>query len=275
MGCLSKFDVDGCGCTCASPTFTGTIIGCNSLSIAGATIEAHDATSGGTLLGSTTSIAGGTYSLSGLSGQISGNSIVLVFVRTGFSKTLTFPWTAGSPNSSQWSCGATTSVGTTTLTVATGYHCLGGYSTPSTLCADPLPNVLHGTHSFFGAVVLNWTVANHWNGALSYSYPGCTNANPCSCASKTVTVTFDLGIVGATLAIGVSWKYTSNIFVGSCPEDSGTSVNTDIYAITAFTCPSSLSITGTIAAGSDNGGNRCMMCVLTGSVPSRTLVLTP
>src|SRR5208283_1162502 len=63
-----------CGCTC---TISGTIRGCNSLNLPGATITAHDATAGGTVLGTATSAANGSYSIS-TTGAISGNAIVVV-----------------------------------------------------------------------------------------------------------------------------------------------------------------------------------------------------
>jgi hypothetical protein len=261
----------GCGPTCASPTFTGTITGCNSLVVPGITVEAHDATAGGTLLGSTTTNSSGVYTLSGLTGQVSGHTIVIVVVggANGFANVnQNRTYTAGAPNAFQWSCGATTPSSTIAIgsSLAAGFTCPPTYSVPATQCAYPWPNVLHGTHSRFGAFTATRSGIT-WSGTATYSYPGCGGPSPCACpaqSGKTVTIT--LTVSGASLISQIQWGIDGS----NCPFN-GVTVYTQTNNAISLTCPPALSIT--LGINSTDARDRCMACS-TGTITD-TVTFTP
>jgi hypothetical protein len=246
-----------CCCGGCTTTINGKIIGCNSLGLPSVSVEAHDATAGGTLLATTTTDSGGNYTFAGITG-VSGNAIVIVPVSlvrfTAVNRTLT--WTSGAtPTSSQWGCGKTTPAVNTVQTVATGYFCFSG-------CAYPVAATLHGTDTWFGS----FTLVNTGSGwllspGISYSYPGCFG-----CPAKTVTVTFS--------SIEWHWKAT---FAG-CPDDTASSPCNTVFGglITCFIPGvSAFGITGTWPAGSS--ASSClasMFCNNSASPPSQTTTLT-
>lgn len=190
--------------------------GCNSLPLGGATIEAHDSTAGGTLLGSTTTASDGTFTLTGLSGQTAGNAIVLVRKKTRFNDSnVTLSYTAGTPTGAQWSCGATTNGLGTTLTIATGYHCV-------VCCADPLPETLYQSLSRLGVTAEEMTydaVNNWWSSApYSYAYPGCAGG-ACACAAATISLTIRFGDFGTGVC---QVRIYHKLNASGCPDSTGT-----------------------------------------------------
>jgi hypothetical protein len=164
--------------SCASPTISGRLTGCGSVPYPGVTIEAHDATAGGTLLGTATTDGSGNYTLSSLTGSISGNVIVLVALVdatrfTSTTKTLTY----GGPSSTAWTCGATSTNVNMTATPATGYVCLscGG-------CYLPVATTLYLTDSVIGTITLTYSTGTfRWEGTTTYSFPGQDHCPARSC----------------------------------------------------------------------------------------------
>jgi hypothetical protein len=269
-----------CGCgggACASPTFTGSVTACFSLSAAGVTIEAHDATSGGTLLGSTTTDSSGNYTLTGLTGQIVGNAIVLVFkFGARFTTTTTsLAYTAGTPSTGQWSCGASTSTGSRTMgSAASGYHCYPG-------CAIPLPDTLSYTDAN-GTVTMTYSAGSWKACSTKTSMTTVVTSVPASCAPTTGTASVPYYITLSDTSTGQlehDWcQYTyfggTNTYTSdgtgnnascststgmNCPVRSGcTATSTGIATVTPTkVCPPSLSLSGTIGDGasSPNPGN--------------------
>jgi hypothetical protein len=218
---------------CAPPTLQGqNVKGC-SQNLAGCTVEAHDGTATGTLLASTTTNASGNWSLL-VTGAISGHDIVLVFKKTPrhVAQTRTLTWSASSFGGSQWRCGATsTNVGAgVNLAPAPGYRCVA--------CADPAPETLHITSSFFGSTTLNYDVASaRWIGtypARSVGFCGCT------AATQAVPVSFDAG--GLT-GVRETWDCCSGSY---CPYVAGCQHGPFIKLINGSitSCPTTFSWSG-------------------------------
>lgn len=233
--------VGSCDCTCvgcSSPTITGTIKGCTSLGLSGATVAAHDSTAGGTLLGSTTTSGTGTFSLSGLTGAISGDSIVLVIsMSPRFSNTnAPLTYTAGTPSGGQWSCGKTTTMAAITLTPAPGYTCLPG----SVSCALPLSNTLHVSITQFpGAQTLTYSGGEWTTNLINVAgWAGCTGY-PCPATSVNIAVSFN---PAAFADMQLSWHCNS---LTTCPgpADSGHTAlcPSSDAGPSSFTCPPSFS----------------------------------
>jgi hypothetical protein len=198
----------GCGCGCIVTSITGTFFGCNSLGIPSMTVEAHDATAGGTLLGTTTTNSSGVYTFTSL-GAVSGNNIVLVPVTGGrFTATnRTLTWTSGTPSNSQWGCAKTTPNSNITLAAAAGYQCIG-------CCPTPLPTTMHVSDSQPGVTALALTysgVTADWEGSISYSFPGCFG-----CPPKTVTIQYRLIGIGATCVLNIQYRQGP-----PCPDPAG------------------------------------------------------
>jgi hypothetical protein len=182
------FDPGGCGCsgTCTT-TIGGNVQGCSNINAPGITVEAHDATAGGTLLASATTDGSGNYTLPGFA-AVSGNDIVLVFSLAvarfaPATKTFTFKAIAGAPSSTQWKCSNTTAAGSTTLTPATDYHCISG-------CAFPIYKDLPYTSSILGGGTLHWAGGTVWSTVLSSSSPACGG---CAGGPTNITVSMDCG----------------------------------------------------------------------------------
>jgi len=255
-----------CGCT---TTFTGLVRGCSTLALAGLTVEAHDSTAGGTLLGSTTTDAGGNFSLT--VGATAGNAVVLVFTHPRFTtQTRTLAWHASTHDATHWTCGQASSVGTVDMVAdSANYVCITG-------CAVPLPKTLHVTHSFFGAFTLTWALASQWKATLNYAYPGCKG-----CAADTIAVGINYdGAGGAGGAYRESWKQFQPLFpplLDGCPVGAGAATFIqgpgDLSA--AFTCPPSFSaaFSFTIDATTDNTGARYLYCVNAGAPLTVTIAI--
>jgi hypothetical protein len=276
MPCFTLQDIGECGCTCASPTITGTVTGCGSLAVNGLTVEARDSTSTGTLLGSTTTNSSGAYTLSGLTGHVSGNAIVLVFkFGSRFTTTTTtLSYTTGTPTSTQWSCGASTAAGTKAMgTAASGYHCYPG-------CAIPLADTLSYT-DVNGTVSMTYS-AGAWRACstkTSMSTVVTSVAVSCAPSVSTTSVPYYIELLDTTGVLGHAWcQYTylggTNTYASdgtgnsascststgmNCPVRSGCSATSAGTATVTPTkvCPPSLSLTGTIGDGaaSPNPGN--------------------
>lgn len=236
----------GCGCPgppsgCAL-TIGGRLIGCNTFRLQSITVEAHDSTAGGTLLGTATTNSSGDYTIN-VTGATAGNSIVFVpAVGARFtSPNRTLTWTAtGTPGATQWSCGAFTAMGPITYAAATGYHC-------SLDCAIPLPDTLHLTDSLYGSCVLTWT-AGDWVGSLGASFGGSTNP-PCltTCAADSVTIGyiwnggFSGGSRGVTATAGIG---------GDCPGHApGPAGAIPTGGTSSSSCPFAFSFTQTTGLG--------------------------
>lgn len=144
----------------------------------GVTIEAHDATAGGTLLGTTTTDGSGYYTLSSLAGAISGNAIVLVALVDAIRfNALTQTLTHGGPSSTQWTCGGASTGVNMSATPATGYVCLICGS-----CYLPVSTTLYLTDSVVGTITLTYnTGTTRWEGSTTYSFPGQDHCPAQSC----------------------------------------------------------------------------------------------
>lgn len=245
----------GGGCTATIP---GKIIGCNSLGLPSITVEAHDATAGGTLLASTTTDASGNYTFTNIS-AVSGHAIVIVPVSlvrfTAVNRTLS--WISGTPVfSSQWGCGKSSPSANTIQTPATGFFCFAG-------CAYPVAATLHLTDSWFGS----FTVVNSGSGwvypTVSYSYPGCFG-----CPARTVTVTFS----------NLEWHWLTDNSVNQCPNDSGATLAANAFTggqVCFVPGVSAFSFSGTWPAGSPSAAALIsMFCNNSSSPPSQTTTLT-
>lgn len=222
-----------CACGPCSVDILGKILGCSSFALTGLTVEAHDATAGGSLLASTTTNISGDYTFTGVPG-VAGNDIVIVPIGglRFVANNRTLNWTSGTPSATQWSCGFTTPTTTRTLLPATGYHCISS-------CAYPVKDTLDFTDSVLGSWVITW-VAGQWQGTHSYSYSG----DPCGLGCTAQTLTLNALWNGA--AINVTWGNSNNPttpFVAQCPLSGGAfSVG---YAITpTIICPPSFSAIG-------------------------------
>ena len=247
-----------CGAATCSTTINGKIIGCTSLGLPSISVEAHDATAGGTLIATTTTDASGNYTFSGISG-VSGNNIVIVPVPgsrfVAVNRTLT--WTSASTvTSAQWGCNKTTGTANTTQTPASGYHCGFG-------CVYPVADTLNGTDSWFGS----FTLVNSGSGwvmspaSFNYTYAGCFG-----CPAKTVTITYG----------SFEWHWTAQ--PSGCPDNVGANPCNTVFSGTT-TCyipgTSAFSVNGTWPAGSPS--SLCIMdmfCNNTGTPPSQTFTLT-
>ncbi len=174
----------GCRCGCVA-TILGKATGCNGSAVPGLTVEAHDATAGGTLLGTATTNGTGDYTLTA-AGATSGNNIVIIFVSPRYATAnRTLAYTSGTVGNTAWKCGATTPTATSPLAAASGYEC-------TTCCPNPWPDTLHISDSLVGAATLTWNGAKGWwEGAEApYSFPGCTYFGGSTCPAATVTVHF-------------------------------------------------------------------------------------
>lgn len=225
-------------CNCPGPGGCSTTINGRATSCAGGapgiTAEAHDATSGGTLLGTATTDASGNYSIA-VAGAIAGNAIVVVLKHTRLNTaTRTLSYTPFAlPASTQWTCGVATPTATTAMTAAAGYHC-------STLCALPLKDTLHLTDSVYGTDTLTWLVGTTWASAgKSVSFGG--SVAPCTvCPAATTTIQY---LMDTNISV-------ANTFVGSCPDAAGGSVAAGPGGGTSssLTCPPSFSFSLTISS---------------------------
>lgn len=150
----------GCGCPggCAT-TITGVIRGCGPGAgkvLPGATVAAHDSTSGGAVLATTTTDSAGAYTLS-IAVATPGNSIVVVITSPRMVATnYTVPY-AAIPALNKWTCGATTTWADIQLLpdTAAGYHC-------NDICALPLKSTLHASASSGETFTLTWS-GSRWD----------------------------------------------------------------------------------------------------------------
>lgn len=217
-------DPGGCGCPgtggCAF-TVAGSVNGCRALALAGATVEAHDATAGGTLLGSGTTNSGGNYSFV-VSGAIVGHDVVIVakFTPRMAQSTAALFWELGAPDFGSWDCGASVEMDPIHLSPAAGYHC------SQANCALPLKDTLSGTVGGSSATLTYNPATSRWWGSttktkdietgLIVSAAGCCTG---CCGtwnmggSLNVTIWFD----GATL--WETWSYQGHVDdSGACPQ---------------------------------------------------------
>jgi len=174
-------------------------------------------------------------------GNISG-ALALV---SGVSTSVDFVVTATSNRYSPYehtyniSCGSN-SLGTISLTAATGYVC-------TTLCPLPLASTLQLSDPVIGTTTLTYS-SGLWSGSVVYSYPGCiyTNGtgNHIICPPAPVTVHYGFNSFSS---LSVSFKQVS---ATACPTDSGLGIANVFPAGTSHTCPTSfvavftLSVTG-------------------------------
>jgi hypothetical protein len=208
-----------CCCTTSgcSATISGTVRGCLSLVLAGCTVEAHDSTSGGTLLASATTDASGNYTL-GVVGGTTGNSIVIVFSKSRFvTATTTLTWTSGSTTSTTWKCGGTSSSVNKSLTADTGYRCclLGGIT-----CADPISETLYLTVGG-GTVTMTYDASvSSWVGNTTASAPKLTAVDPscvCTITTTSTAVGFFLGCTDGSLIQAIGDANCSNCSTPTTP----------------------------------------------------------
>jgi hypothetical protein len=210
----------GCQCGCASPTLDGHTLGCNSSVLPGVAVEAHDSTAGGALLGTTTSDAAGNFTLSGLSGAVPGNSIVLIYSRSRFvSVNRTLTYTAATPAATEWGCAKTTTLNAETMAVDAGggYVCCGNVALDGTA---PLTLTYAGS-----AVTLNYTAFQRicftpragFFGTATLAARVPDGNTPCHCTGGSVTVGF-LFECSSNL-LWISWEN-----VCACDEAGGPSV---------------------------------------------------
>jgi hypothetical protein len=242
----------GCQCSAGcSATITGNVKGCNSLNAPGVTVEAHDSTSGGTLLGTATTDSSGNYSISA-TGATAGNAIVVVWSHTRLTTaTTTLTHTTGSTSSTTWKCGGTSSSVNKTLSPATDYHCIAG-------CALPIWKDLPYTDAN-GAGTLNWDGAK-WIASSSKSQANVATsvgASPgCAVTTATVALNYDIVLTPAGLLYNqvkfvcqtVICYATNGVTIpGGCSGfSSGTSTSSLLSATIA--CPESFSATSTSSA---------------------------
>lgn len=229
----------GCQCGggggCASPTIHGKVTGCGGLNIQGATVTAHDATAGGASLGSTTTNSTGDYTLSGLSGQVSGHAIVVVISHariTAANRTLSYAATVGF--NTQWGCGQTTATDTTGATTpAAGYHCTGQ-------CGLPIKDTLTLTDSVYGGATLTYNATfDVWTGSAGATFGG--TGPPCgTCAGSAVTIFYTLDAALMQLQVTVTAGGAPD-----CPWTGPGAVGALPVGLTG-TCPPSFSESGTI-----------------------------
>lgn len=246
-------DVGGCGCnvTC-SQTFT--VLGCNSLGVAGVTVAVYTA-SGGTLLASGATDATGHVTLSWagaggaywvtITGGLSGR-----FVAYAQSMTMT--------------CGHTTTI---TLTAASGYTCI-----PT--CAVPLKNTIvatyagqvftlvYGTYTFFPGGTIPVTLTGWANaapvGVTSAAVPNNAPGGDCTCVSGLAT-TYIAAVPAA--GTGLNWSliagfakcgatcFTAAPSLANLPVFSGSCGGGILATGTALTCPdSTFAASGTFPA---------------------------
>jgi hypothetical protein len=221
---------------CCSPTFTGTVSCCGRLP--GATVTAHDATAGGTVLGSTTTDSVGAFTLAGLTGQTIGNNIVIVITPpsariNGANITLTY--SAGGSSSILWTCGGTSSLGGITLTPATGFKCS---ATPG--CPIPTTTVLNGSFGgLLGAGTLTYNPAH-------FQWEGSKNVGPFACSGNNDT--FNVSWTGTVLTI--AWLGAA---IDCCPGTGPFYATACSYIFNSgatVSCPPAYSVSFTVAADS-------------------------
>lgn len=87
------------------------------------------------------------------------------------------------------------------LSPASGYRC-------TTLCAWPIPEMLHATHPVFGPIAYAYS-GGAWTAVVSYDHPG---YGTCPARTVTVTCSFD-----EFASYSESWDYDGS----GCPDDSG------------------------------------------------------
>lgn len=243
MGDIFAIGMCDCGCGGCSCTITGTILGCHILNLGNVTVEAHDSTSGGTLLGSTTSASNGTYTLTA-TGATTGNPIVIVFILSPrFNQTTsTLTYTAGVPNSSHWSCTQTTSGVSVSMTVATGYHCVYG-------CALPFNDTLYVSETLSGTNSVAWTSDNGavaiWLSCGSISMNS-YNCQTCVATGASIPLLVTLSFVKATGKANIS------VAVPSCGSG----------RCAAGLSPASHDIGGTLLTCATPGGLTCGLSVV-------------
>lgn len=196
-----------CGCPAAgcAVTVTGHVTGCSALNLPGATVEAHDTTAGGTLLGSTTTDSGGNYSLT-VSGATAPHNLVIVIKDpprfADATVTLTYA-TSGDPGT--WKCGATSAGVDAALSAAAAYVCYGS------LCALPIKRILQGSAGHAFTLTYN-PASDRWWGTTTYTViklVSVTTAAPCDCNTTVtpinVTYEFPLSPGAGTPDIGEYW----------------------------------------------------------------------
>lgn len=248
-----------CGCAggppppCPAPTVAGNVTGCNSLPLPGVTVEAHDATAGGTLLGTATTDSAGNYSLVA-SGAISGNHIVLLFTRSRFvndSSTLNYTTGPGAI-AGTWTCGATCSGNGKAMTVASGYHCL----LPT--CATPAKDTLSFVDPANGTATVTWTPgAFDWEGSLTVGF-----AAYCGCPARAgVGIRYFVGT-----SFGSPYIVLSPQLLGltGCPDPAGGfSPLTVTGTLTVVSCEPLVFQVAALDCDCLHGGGTCLnLCAL-------------
>lgn len=239
----------GCGCGACTATISGNTKGCNTLNVAGITVEARDSTSGGTLLGSATTDSSGNFSIA-VTGATAGNAIVVVWTHSRFSTaTTTLAHTAGTPGSTTWKCSGTSSGVNKSLTPATGYHCLSGSG-----CAYPFADTLYASHNYLGSFTLTWVSTDKWSGSGSYAYPGCSDPVECiaaPCAGGSVGLDVVLWYVLGAL----QGYYDMDVDATTlCPI--GAAKAREVYTLTSVDC-TAMEIVLTASGGTVK---RCLYC---------------
>ncbi len=246
---VDRFAIGETGCTCncvagCTTSINGWVTGCHNGNVPNVTIELHDTTAGGALLSSTTTNSSGVYTFTGVSAT-SGDNIVIVISPTGgrfIPVNVTLTWTSGSPSSSQWGCGKTTSVNpfsAQTLSPSAGYVCDNGG------CINPINKILNLTDTVYGACVLNWTSVTTWIGSKTISFPG--SSSPCNtCASDSVVIQYEWDGGAAITSFTVSCQAIS-----FCPNHTGSQSGAyaNFYTTPVYICPPTMSYSFSNGAG--------------------------
>jgi hypothetical protein len=196
-------------------TYSGTLKGCNSLGISGATVTIKDHATG-TVLGTATTTSGG-----GFSGTVTltsnPQSVDITTAESRFN---------ASSTTQSWTGGGSNAVGTVTLTAATGYHCLAG-------CARPLPGTLTFTHSIYGAFTSTFS-STKWVVSTTVNYPGGGGTGCSAQANEPVTWTL-------TTAAVFTEQYNCTGLPGGCPNPLFGTQCSSTVSLTSSACPPSFS----------------------------------
>lgn len=214
---INRFAISGCNCS--TPTgdavITGVVHGCALGTIAGITVEAHDNTSGGTLLDSTTTDGSGNFTLNPV-GAVSGNDIVVLIPATGryAATAYALAWIASGADAFDWAFGETSSGVDVQATAAATYVCF------SSTCTVPTKKTLNISSTGGASAVLHYTGFGTWNDTF-----------PAGGANV---------ILGSNrlLSLAANWSH------GGCASDVG-------LAPTSTVCPPSLLLTYSVCGGTD------------------------
>jgi hypothetical protein len=212
------------GCGCGGCLRTYVVVGCNSLPLAGATVQFQRPA--GTVIATGTTDAAGLVTLDILTAA-AGTVVVTKSPRWSFTA-------ADTPS------GCPSSRPTITCTPATGYHCYTGDICLLKFLTEPLADTLHATDVLGNTWTLTWTAAgsglpDRWTGTTTYLYPG-----DASCPSRNITLTLAFyGRDGSGFEASVSWAVDSLGCPGGVPAAGhsaafGCGNNGDVTAPPAF-----------------------------------------